>query len=119
MFVGDTAVRRGRRTLRILGVASEDCRTLILSGELDLSSSDDVEAMISQVCADTRLLTIDLSRLTFMDWAGIHVLAGASVLCARKGCEFSVTGGPAVQRLAEVTGLVAEPWFHDDASARQ
>jgi anti-anti-sigma factor len=118
MFAGDTAGRRGPRTLRILGVASEGCRTLILSGELDLSSTDDLESMINQVCApDTRVLTIDLSRLTFMDCAGVHVLVGAAALCVKNGCELRVVDGAAVRRLLELTGLRAEPWLHGDASA--
>ena len=42
---GAPAHRRTMRTLKILAVASAGCRTLVLSGELDLSSTDEFEAM--------------------------------------------------------------------------
>jgi anti-anti-sigma factor len=118
MLIGDMPERSGPRTLRILGVASEGCRTLILSGELDLSSTDDLETMIGQVTEPgTKLLRIDLSRLNFMDCAGLHVLVGAAALCARNDCEFEVVGGPTVQRLLELSGLGAPPWFQLESPA--
>ena len=64
------------------------------------------------------MLEIDLSRLTFMDCAGVHVLAGAAVQCARTR-EFQVTAGRAVERLLEPTGLGAQPWLRPDAAPAQ
>lgn len=115
---GTPAQRRTMRTLKILAVASAGCRTLVLSGELDLSSTDEFEVMVAQVLdADTELLKIDLRRLTFMDCAGLHVLVGASELCARNGCEFEVTAGPAAERLLEVSGFGGAPWLQGSAEA--
>ena len=105
-------------TLKILAVASAGCRTLVLSGELDLSSTDEFEVMVRQVFdPDTELLKIDLRRLTFMDCAGLHVLVGASELCARNGCQFEVTAGPAAERVLEVSGLGGAPWLQGSAEA--
>jgi anti-anti-sigma regulatory factor len=52
-----------------------------------------------------------------MDCAGVHVLVSAAVFCARNECELQVTGGPAVQRLVELSGLGDEPWFHGEGEA--
>ena len=110
--------RRGMQTLKILAVASAGCRTLVLSGELDLSSTDEFEEMVGQMFGpDTELLKIDLRRLTFMDCAGLHVLVGASELCARNGCEFEVIAGPAAERLLEISGLGGAPWLQRSAEA--
>jgi len=115
---GTSAQRGTMPTLKILAVATAGCRTLVLSGELDLSSTDDFEVMVGQVLdPDTKLLRIDLRRLTFMDCAGLHVLVGASELCARNGCEFEVTAGPAAERLLEVSGLGGAPWLQGSAQA--
>jgi anti-anti-sigma factor len=112
------AHRRSMRTLKILAVATGGCRTLVLSGELDLSSTDEFEVMVGQVFGtDTELLKIDLRRLTFMDCAGLHVLVGASELCARNGCEFAVTAGPAAERVLEMSGLGGVPWLQSSAEA--
>jgi anti-anti-sigma factor len=115
---GTPAQQRGMQTLKILAVASAGCRTLVLSGELDLSSTDELEEMVRQVFGpDTELLKIDLRRLTFMDCAGLHVLVGASELCARNGSEFEVIAGPAVERLFEISGLGGAPWLRRSAEA--
>ena len=115
---GTPAQRRTMPTLKVLAIASEGCRTLVLSGELDLSSTDEFEVMVAQVLdPDTELLKIDLRRLTFMDCAGLHVLVGASELCARNGCEFEVTAGPAAERLLEVSGFGGAPWLQGSAEA--
>lgn len=120
MFVGDTSDRQGSSSLRTLGVTTEGHATLVLGGELDLSSTAELEAMIEQLCTpETLTLTIDLRRLAFMDCAGVHVLVGAAELCRRNECEFRVTGGPAVQRLVELSGLDAQPWFHPGSAAAE
>jgi anti-anti-sigma factor len=120
MFAGDTSDQKGPSSLRTLGVTTEGHASLILGGELDLSSTAELEAMIEQLCTpDTLTLTIDLRRLAFMDCAGVHVLVGAAELCRRNKCEFRVTGGPAVQRLVELSGLDAQPWFDLGSAAAE
>jgi anti-anti-sigma regulatory factor len=52
-----------------------------------------------------------------MDCAGLHVLVGASELCARNGCEFEVTAGPAAERVLEMSGLGGVPWLQSSAEA--
>jgi anti-anti-sigma regulatory factor len=52
-----------------------------------------------------------------MDCAGLHVLVGASELCARNGCEFEVTAGPAAERVLEMSGLGGAPWLQSSAEA--
>jgi anti-sigma B factor antagonist len=81
---------------------------LELSGELDMASSPALDAAVRQICTGaTEALTVDLSRLTFMDSTGLRVVLLAKELCEQHGCEFLVTPGPAqIQRLFEVTGIL-------------
>jgi len=116
MFVGGTA--RDPRTpvphphsLRGLRVTSADSTTVVLAGELDLATTDQLEGLIGACVLHARLLTIDLRALSFMDCAGVYVLLGAAETCERIGCEFRVIGGPVVRRLAVLSGLATQPWF--------
>ncbi len=81
---------------------------LVLSGELDMASSPALEEAVRGICTGpTEALTVDLSRLTFMDSTGLRVVLLAKELCEGHGCEFLViTGPPQIQRLFEVTGIL-------------
>ena len=82
--------------------------TLVLIGELDMASAPTLDAAIDRLCTDgTEALTLDLSRLTFMDSTGLRVMLVAKDLCVENGCELQLVRGPAqIQRLFEVTGLL-------------
>jgi anti-sigma B factor antagonist len=74
-----------------------------VSGDLDISNADDLEAILAPITArrPARLI-FDLSGLRFMDSAGIAVLLGA----ARKVDAVQLrTPSPAVRRVIELTGL--------------
>ena len=81
---------------------------LVLSGELDMASSPALDGAVRGICAGpTEALTIDLSRLTFMDSTGLRMVLLAKELCEGHGCEFLVVPGPPqIQRLFEVTGIL-------------
>lgn len=81
---------------------------LVLSGELDLASADRLKATLEGICSGaTGAVTIDLSRVSFIDSTGLHALLAAQKLCEEHGCAFSLTPGPpAVQRLFELTGVL-------------
>jgi anti-anti-sigma factor len=82
--------------------------TLILSGELDMRSSADLEATTSRRCEEgAARLVLDMSRLTFMDVMGLRIVLFAKELCEWHGCEFElVPGPPCVQRVFELTNLL-------------
>jgi anti-sigma B factor antagonist len=81
---------------------------LALEGELDLASSPTLDAALQQICTDgTEAVTLDLSKLSFMDSTGLRVVLLAKELCERHNCEFLLIPGPAqIQRLFEITGVL-------------
>jgi anti-anti-sigma factor len=94
--------------LGVLQIACDDgCRTLVLSGELDLTSSWLLDHPLLQIRANgAKSFTLDLSGLTFIDSTGVRAILAARGLCAARGCEFVVIPGSAqVQRLFEASGL--------------
>jgi anti-anti-sigma factor len=74
-----------------------------VSGDLDISNADALEATVASIVARRpERLIFDLTRLRFMDSAGIAVLLGAA------GKVESVhirSPTPAVRRVVELTGL--------------
>jgi anti-anti-sigma factor len=81
--------------------------TLTLVGELDLSTSGELEAAIMRLCANrAREIVLDLHELSFVDSTGLRVILTSHRLCESHGCDFSLTRVQApVQRLFEQTGL--------------
>jgi anti-sigma B factor antagonist len=83
---------------------------LVLSGELDIGSAPELAAVLDRLAPDAvTALTIDLSRLSFMDSTGLHALLTARELCAARKCEFALIPGPRpIQRVFELCGLLDE-----------
>ncbi len=98
----------GGSQLELHDHASGFRHVLVLSGELDMASSPAVDEAVRRICTGpTEALTVDLSRLTFMDSTGLRVVLLANELCEGHGCEFHVVPGPEqIQRLFEVTGIL-------------
>jgi anti-anti-sigma factor len=86
----------------------QNSRTLTLEGELDARAAPQLEAAIARYCTDgPRALTLDLSKLNFIDSSGLWTILAAMRWCERQGRGFSLLPGPeAVQQVFEVTGLI-------------
>jgi anti-anti-sigma factor len=84
--------------------------TLTLTGELDRASAHTLEAAIERLCeAGTAAITLDLSRLDYIDSTGVAVVAFRSGLCQRRGYEFAlIPGAWFIQRAFELAGLVEQ-----------
>jgi anti-anti-sigma factor len=96
----------GEPSLTVEEVVSSATRTLILTGELDMSGAAHLEEAILAAVADVSGLTLDLSQLTFMDSTGLNVILFARQLCEGTA-EFSlVPGPPQVQQIFEMTNLL-------------
>jgi anti-anti-sigma factor len=82
--------------------------TLVLIGELDRASAHTLEAEIERLCeSGAGGITLDLSKLSYIDSTGVAVIAFRSRLCQRRGYEFAlVPGSWFVQRAFELAGLV-------------
>lgn len=94
--------------LRLNEIVDGTRRRLILTGELDMVSSVDLEDAISSLFKkSTSWLVLDLSRLTFMDLYGLRTVLFARELCEWQGCDFGVDpGSGSVQRMFEPTNLL-------------
>jgi anti-anti-sigma factor len=74
-----------------------------VSGDLDISNADALEATVASIVARRpERLVFDLTRLRFMDSAGIAVLLGAA---AKVQSVHIRNPTPAVRRVVELTGL--------------
>jgi anti-sigma B factor antagonist len=95
---------RGNSTLEVRDAVSTRQHVLVLSGELDVASADQLEALVRQICAKTKAeVVLDLRKLTFIDTAGLRAVVSAGETCEDHGHEFVLVPGPThVQRVFEL-----------------
>jgi anti-sigma B factor antagonist len=93
--------------LEIQSIIAGGWHTLRLSGELDLVSThllDDAIAHVNAIAIDG--ITLDLSKVAFIDSTGVRAVLTLRERCRERGAEFQIVPGPpAVQRVFDVTGL--------------
>jgi len=79
------------------------------SGELDLASRGPLERELVRVeQTDALRIELDLAGLTFIDCAGLRVVTDAAARSREDGSRLRLRPGtPAVQRVLELTGVVA------------
>ena len=82
--------------------------TIELEGEWDLAQQTaTTDAIAHALDRRPACLLLDLSRLTFIDSCGVHVLINARNRCAAQGARLVIIPGPrAVQRVFEICGLI-------------
>jgi anti-anti-sigma factor len=74
-------------------------------GELDLATQGRLRTALEQQAA-RGAVTLDLSRLRFLDTSGLRLILELTEAAARDGFAFSVLpGNPSVQRLFDVAGV--------------
>ena len=80
---------------------------LTVAGEVDSSTAPSLRAVVDTAFADgVRALTLDLDGVTFLDSAGLCVLAGAHRRAAEDGVVLRVVASTrAVVRPMQITGL--------------
>lgn len=90
------------------------CRRLVVSGELDLATSPQLERELTQLCLDgAREIEIDLRRVIFIDSTGLRTLLNAKDICHSHAVDFFVIpSNEGMQRklfdVTRVSGLL--PW---------
>jgi len=95
--------------LEVRTVHDGDASLVIVTGEIDLSTSTrvnrELDAVLDREPPPARL-RLDLSGVSFMDTSGVAVLLKARRRALEHGCRFSVSSSsPTITRLLEVTGL--------------
>ena len=99
----ELAGKHGWHGLRVSFEENDDATTVLIEGELDASSSDQLLGTMAQVSpTPPRLIIVDLGRLTFIDSAGLRAL-----MTIRDSVGDGFRLGPVsrqVQRLLEVSG---------------
>lgn len=93
--------------LRITTAADGDTWAVLIAGELDLSSADELDTTIAELCADgARHIVVEMSELEFMDSTGLRSLLVGAELCAVSGCELLIgSTSLQVERLLSVAGV--------------
>jgi anti-sigma B factor antagonist len=83
-----------------------DCAVLVISGELDLRTRDQLSAAATRTLHDAATVIADLARVTFVDSSGLSALVAARQEAVRLEREFRIQSahGP-VARMLEISGL--------------
>jgi anti-sigma B factor antagonist len=93
-----------------LTVAERDGRVVVtVLGELDLSTSGEVEAAVLPVVRGGGHAVLDLRGLEFMDSSGIRVVVAAHTAAKEHGGRLTIVlgdDGSPVRRVLEISGLV-------------
>lgn len=93
--------------LTIRSSTAEGSATLVLVGEVDPHTTDQLDAAIDE--ALDRHLVLDLSGVTFIDSAGLRSMIRAQRLCEQvDGSLVLRAPRPSTMRVLEITGLTDE-----------
>jgi anti-sigma B factor antagonist len=80
-----------------------------LSGDIDVANAGSIQSALIGLCGPGDQLTIDLSRVDFMDSMGLRMLMNVRQAADRVGTVVILTAIPRpVRRLLEITGLEDE-----------
>ena len=94
----------------------EDGRVVVrLTGEIDLSNVDGLEARIDEAISDVREVVIDLTAIDFIDSRGLRLLKRVSASVAgRDGTLVIVAPASSIARsVLDMTGMSDELAVHD------
>jgi anti-anti-sigma factor len=83
------------------------CVRIVLHGELDISTTPDVERALSELReSGWKELVLDLSALSFLDSSGVHLVLRWTQEASADGIDLALVRGPAaVQRVFEIAGV--------------
>ncbi|HEY4450006.1 MAG TPA: STAS domain-containing protein [Solirubrobacteraceae bacterium] len=95
-------------SLEIKDLASPGGHTVVLDGELDITTAGELQPLVVRLCADgARHLALDLSALTFIDSSGLQAILWAQSVCRDHGTQFLLTSPrETVRRVFEITGML-------------
>lgn len=87
-----------------------------VSGEVDLATAGAVEQELLRAEVSHDLVVLDLSKTSFMDSTGIHMIISANRRLQERGGRLLVVHGPPhIRRLLELTGVAEHVELLQDA----
>jgi anti-sigma B factor antagonist len=93
--------------------------TVVLSGELDLTSAPSLAAHLEQVLAgQPRRLVFDMTRVGFLDCAAARLIAGTRPSLPDSRRPILRAPGPEAVRVLDLTGLTADCEIQDGRAHR-
>jgi anti-sigma B factor antagonist len=79
---------------------------IVVEGELDVASAPDLEVALEALVHPGMRIALDLDGLSFVDAAGLRLLAAVSAAAARDGWELVLAGAQAhLRAIAAICGL--------------
>jgi anti-anti-sigma factor len=78
---------------------------LALAGEIDMASAEGVTSSLKPLIEAGGPVVVDVSRVTFMDSSGLHLLVEAAMALGERGCIIIHGANGAVARVVEITRL--------------
>jgi anti-anti-sigma factor len=86
----------------------EDGVEVALSGEIDIAVAEELEAWLLEACDGKEALTLDLSKVGFMDSTGLHMLIGVKRELDASGRQLLLSRvSEPIDELLSVSGLTA------------
>jgi anti-anti-sigma factor len=78
---------------------------LALAGEIDMASAEGVTSSLKPLIEAGGPVVVDVSRVTFMDSSGLHLLVEAAMALGERGCIIVHGANGAVAGVVEITRL--------------
>jgi anti-anti-sigma factor len=107
------------RIMNVLTRTVSDTPVVELAGELDISTSQEVEQELLRIDRERPpTVVVDLRALTFIDSTGLRTILAADTRCRQRGGRLLVVPGPpAVHRVFRISLLDQRLEFIDDPDA--
>jgi anti-anti-sigma factor len=106
------ATEAGRAFTMDEHIEVDETLRLTLLGELDIGSADTLTARLAELKTDQRPVRLDLSKLVFIDSAGIQAVLVALTDARWHGWHLEVARevSPTIERAAQIVGIAQVLW---------
>ena len=91
--------------LEVIDVRDPVARHVSVTGELDLTNADALGAAVVEASGDSCPIALDLTQVTFVDSAALHMLFRTSRLLGPGSFGIVVPSGSPIARTFEIVGL--------------
>lgn len=91
--------------LEIADVREPPARHVSVAGELDLTNADELEAAVVEAATGGRPIALDLTEVSFVDSAALHMLFRTSRLLGQTSFGLVVPAASPIERTFEIVGL--------------